>query len=1295
MANGSDTPGRPAEAAVGAGRPKGAGWRRRWARYCAFVAVVTAGTVLIAGYLGGERIGQALGRFALDNVNANLSEGRFVADEIRVRWNVPRWSVGIEFTGVRYEIRPGLALVTADSAGVGVSLDGVADWRISTDTLDIRGLSAFIDAAGPEGPILTTADSDTGIPLAGLFGAGRASGQPDIPRIEIADVQLEIRTEHGVSMWPIRAISVEFGMFADGDVIEIAANLPAHSGTEEGWIEFQAEWGAGEPAAAAVTFGNLPAERIAAAMIDPSWPLPPLDGFAASGTTHFDLDPEFGFQAIEGAISVAGEEFDGVVSEQSIRRAGLQFHYDSVAQRIVLSQAAVEAGPVRVSSELELQLESGRLHTVSGAAEVTIQAQGDAPGHPSDTIDAVIEFEFAPDGRRLEIPQFWVRTRSSEAAGSAAIASLSVDEAGLSGRVEGRGLTLALISRVSEAFEGDASEAQTVSVTAVDGTFRYDSQSGRLVSDRLTAVAEDSRLVVEELSFPLEEMSGPVSARFVAGPLSPKALAALWPANVAPAARGWFEDNVESGEITVDMRLHGSLIEPLTETSFEFQKAVFSPANGMPLIRDAAGSGRLDLEGFRVSLEQGFLEEDGGRFELERAAFEVPDLAGDPLRALAELEGEGPAIVALRVAERINLRLLDHLGANAAISAGRIALSMRLRLYLDTPVTVQDWEVAVDARELALLLGTSEIAVRDADVELVLGSDTATAHGSANLNGTRITFDAERRNAGQAAGEDSSFAIFGTLEVPEALREAVSEPSLPYRIHAVPGKNAVAWSAALDVSSAELRLGESILKPPGGPGSIEASGTVRTEGIEVARVAAKLPELTLAGESVWTAGGWRLPLEGVVGAGVVSQFGLPLGGTGAFPLDVQLSSQSGKPTGVHTRIGLASAFLDVGGAGLGILGIRSEPGANASFAVDGILDGAEFQVDGFEGSYGGLVFEGEVKESSEDSPAGRWGVDVQVGDSSRFELEVRGLGENRYQSELIGDVLDISGTRWPHGELEAESSDVDQAEADAATEIEVLISVRRLQVTRGMWMEAASGRLVLQGNGSLNGSIRGLAFGSVAGEVLISQSPGSELDYSLSLDDAGRVLNLLGITSRAEGGRLQVTPLAQADANAPPAFRVQATGLQVGDAPLVGKLMSFISGIGLIEYVLTGNITLDSVVVNVTDDGDLLRLRNGSVESSSIAVAFAGDYNQTTDYVDIYGYGTPLRFISRVLGELPVIGYVVKGPEGKGIIGVGFTIKGSSDDPEVLGSPLDLLFPLLPHLRFQQESTAAGTRSSQ
>ena len=1295
MANGSDTLGRPAEAAIGAGRPNGAGRRRRWVRYCAVAAAAIAGTVLIAGYLVGERIGQALGRFALDNVNAALSEGRIVTDEIRVRWNVPQWSVRIEFTGVRYEIRPGLVLVSANSAGVGIALDGVADWRISSETLDIRGLSAFIDVASPEGPILAAADFDTGIPLAGLFGAGRALGQHEIPRIEIADVQLEIRTERGISMWPVRAIAVEFGMFEDGDVVEIAANLPTHAGGEEGWIEFQAEWGAGEPAAAAVTFGNLPAERIAAAMVDPSWPLPPLGGFAASGTAHFDLDPEFSIQAIEGAISVSRDEFDELVQEQSIRRAGLQFHYDSVAKRIELSQAALEAGPVRVSSELELQLEGGRLHTVLGAAEVTIQGQGDAPGHPSDTTDAVIEFEFSPDARRLEIPQFWVRTRSGEAAGSAAISSLSANEAGLSGRVENGEFTLALFGRVSETFEGDFSEAQTVFFTAVDGTFRYDSQSGHLVSDRLTAVAEESRLVVEELSFPLEEMSGPISARFVAGPLSLKAVAALWPADVAPAARGWFGDNAVSGEITVDMRLHGSLIEPFIETSFEFQKAVFSPAKGMPLIRNAAGSGWMDLEGFRVSIEQGFLEEDGGRFDLERGAFEVPDLASDPLKAFAELEGEGPAIAALQAAERVNLGLLDDLGANAAISAGRVALSIQLLLHLDPPVTIQDWEVSVDARELALLLGTSEIAVRDADLEAVLGSDTGTAHGSASVNGTRITFDAERRNAGQAAGEDSTFAIFGTLEVPAALREAVSEPSLPYRIHAVPGANGVAWSAALDVSSAELRLGETILKPPGGPGSIEASGTATTEGIEVARVAANLPELTLAGESVWRDRGWRLPLEGVVSAGVVSQFGLPLRGPGEFPLDVELSSQPGKPTGVRTRIGLASAFIDVGGAGLGILGIRSEPGTSASFSVDGLLDGGQFRVDRFEGSYGGLVFKGEARESSEDSPAGRWGVDVQVGNSSHFELEVRGLGENRYQSELVGDVLDISGTRWPQSELEAEPTDVDQAEADAAPEIEVLVRVRRLQVTGEMWMEAASGRLILQENGSLNGSIRGLAFGSVAGEVLISQLPGSELDYSLSLDDAGRVLNLLGITSRTEGGRLRVTPFQQADADAPPAFRVQVSGLRVGDAPLVGKLMSFISGIGLIEYVLTGNITLDSVVVNVTEDGDLLRLRDGSIESNSIAVAFAGDYNQATDYVDIYGYGTPLRFISRVLGELPVIGNVVKGPEGKGIIGVGFAIKGSGDDPEVTGSPLDLLFPLLPHLRFQQESTAAGTTSSQ
>ena len=519
---------------------------------------------------------------------------------------------------------------------------------------------------------------------------------------------------------------------------------------------------------------------------------------------------------------------------------------------------------------------------------------------------------------------------------------------------------------------------------------------------------------------------------------------------------------------------------------------------------------------------------------------------------------------------------------------------------------------------------------------------------------------------------------------------------MPYRLDAWPDEQGTGWHAVLDVEGAGFRYGESFLKQPGVHGTFEASGTISAGEVSVTRVAAELPQLSLAGDRTPDTGDeWHLPLSGEVDTAALARFGLPVRGSGRVPLHVDVVRKSGAPVSAALQVELDSTSLDVGGFGMDVLGIRAEPGTDAHFSATGDVDGENFALSGFTGSFGGLAISGEALAESDDSRDRRWRADVQISDSSRFTLDVLELGEDRYRADLVGDVLDISGGRSQPAEQVAPPAGTDLDEVHDGAEIELRIRVRRLQVTTDMWMEAASGRLIISKDGSLNGSIDGLAFGSVNGEVLISQAPGSQLGYVVSLDDAGSVLSALGITSKAEGGKLQVTPLEHAGPRALPSYRVQASGLQVGKAPLVGKLMTFISGIGLIEYVLTGNIRLNSVVVNVTEDGELLRLTEGSVESDTIAIAFAGDYNQSTDFVDIHGYGTPLRFISRVLGELPVLGSVVQGPGGKGIIGVGFRVSGTSDDPEVVGSPLDLLIPLLPQLRYQQETTEAGTPTTQ
>ena len=1285
MEDGRQVSGRSTLSAVRGDRPEEAARSRRWGRYLTVLTVLVVVVAWFAIVVGGERIGRSLGQLALDRTNARLTQGQVVADDIRVRWNVPEWRVELELGTVRYEIPPQGILASADSVAVGVSLEGLSDWRISGNRVAVAGLSAIVDAAGSGGPFLVDGNSGSGMPLAALLGPVQMSGPGEMPRIEVSDARLELRTEANRTSWNFDALDIESGVIEDGRVLQLSAVLADGGSAEDSWIELQAEWSASEPAVAAVTFESLAVYDLAAAA-SPSPPHPALAGLVASGTAHFALDFETSAWTAEGGITIDPGRIENSETEPTLSSAAFLFRHDSLEQHTTLSRIALEAGAVTAHGELELQFGEGEVRSASGGFEIGLHGERGTDARIPDELDGTVEFAYFPAHARVEVPQFWLRTESSEATGSLVIAEFDVDERRISGMVDGSDSTLSISLQALGDPGGILPEHRSLVLSDISGDAQVDLNSGVLSTNQATVIVQGSRITIEDLSFPLLGMADPVSGRLRVGPVAPERIAALWPPEAAPEAHAWFEANAREGEMSTEIHLFGTRAEPTVEASFEFEEAAFVPSDGLPLIQAAVGQGHLDSEGFHVFVERAYVQNSGGRLALTHGYFGIPDLAGDPLRAVLEAEGEGPASVALDIAKRYSVSPLGGEEGSVAATAGRIALSGQASLLLQADGKLQDWRIVAEARGLDLEASAAGLLVRDADVGAEFGRGEVSARGTAEINGIRTSLEAALQADEASPTREFTVEIVGSLEVPEALHDSMAGELLSYRIEARTLAEGGFWKAELDVAPAEIRIGETLLKSRGAPGFIEATGSINGQRVAVSRIAARLPEIVLAGDPLLADEGWDLPLTGDVEVGTLERLGFPLLGAGKMPLFVDLSRRSGEPIEVSMRIGLETAVVDAGGFGLNALGIRNEPGPGAYISAAGSVDDGRFALQEFRGAYGGLVIDGKSSAVSKDSTLRSWHADLRIANTSRFVLKVQELGGSRYKGELIGDVLDISGTR-SRG-TEGGSRDIDATGDAGGVEIEMKIGVRRLQVTEDMWLEDASGRIIVLDDGSLNGSLRGLAFGSVMGEVLISQVPDSEVRYTVALDDAGGVLNAIGITSKAEGGRLQITSLP-AENPTSPSYAVQASGVRVGNVPLVGKLISFISGIGLIEYVLTGNLTLDSIVVNVTEDGDVLRLTEGSVESASVAIVFAGDYDPATDNVDIYGYGTPLRFVSRALGELPIIGHVVRGPDGKGIIGVGFTIKGPSENPEVVGSPLDLLFPLLPQLRFQSNTSEA------
>ena len=781
MAKGSNAPERLAEAAGSTGRKDRAARRRRWGRFGAIAAVTAAGIVLIAGIVAGERIANALGRLALDEVNARLQTGQIVAEDIRVRWNWRQLDLGIDFSEVRYEIQPGSILAAAERVGVGVSLDEVASGRIFADRIAIDGLTAFVDAGSPGGPYVAARDSDFRLPLIGLFGAAHSVGPGATSRIEVTDTRLDLWSGHNHSAWHFDEIGVDIGQLEDGVFVELTANLPEPASREDGWIELMAEWGAGQPPTASLAFGSLSAQALVAAVVDPAQPLPALTGLTAAGTAHFEIDSEFRFQVVEGSLSARGAESDEPGLPLDFQLADLQFRYELANQQVIVSRLEAMAGSLRVLGEMELDLQQGRPRTATGGVQIAVRGERESGSGAPDEADAAIEFVYHPDQRRLEVPQFWVRVADGDATGSAEIVDFGATANEISGRVEQGHLTVTAFGGGTHDAESFTTGDRSVVVSTIAADFELDLNSGLITADRGTAVSGDSAITVEGFSFPLIDTAGPITGSVSAGSVIPETVVEVWPPSVAAQARNWFKDNVESGRLGIDLRLFGTRSDPLAEGTFTFGQTTFAPSQSMPRIHGASGRGQLDSSRFHVSLNQGYLTETGERFDLSHAAFEVPDLASEPIRAVVEVEGEGPSGAALRIAQEFSEPLLDERWTASALNVGHVELAGRIHLLLGDPVAVEESEFSVEARGLGFESEKAGIAVRDADVDAEFGSGAVTARGAANVNGAEVTFDAEGRvsreqSDGGGRIRDSGFARFSAEPRRRPVWEVVAVP---------------------------------------------------------------------------------------------------------------------------------------------------------------------------------------------------------------------------------------------------------------------------------------------------------------------------------------------------------------------------------------------------------------------------------------------------------------------------------------------------------------------------------------
>ncbi len=202
-----------------------------------------------------------------------------------------------------------------------------------------------------------------------------------------------------------------------------------------------------------------------------------------------------------------------------------------------------------------------------------------------------------------------------------------------------------------------------------------------------------------------------------------------------------------------------------------------------------------------------------------------------------------------------------------------------------------------------------------------------------------------------------------------------------------------------------------------------------------------------------------------------------------------------------------------------------------------------------------------------------------------------------------------------------------------------------------------------------------------AGDLRIRFKPDNEgkRTFSLVAGDAGAFLKAFKVYSDIRGGTMVIygKPMRGVfDRNL--LGKAEISNFKVVNEPALTKILGILSLSGIGEVMAGDGLNFEKLEADFNwlyrRSGSLLVLKNGRTSGNSIGLLFDGTFDNQKREVDVSGTIVPMSGLNKAIGSIPIIGDILTGGSG-GVFAATYSIKGSSDDPEIFVNPLSILTP--------------------
>lgn len=411
----------------------------------------------------------------------------------------------------------------------------------------------------------------------------------------------------------------------------------------------------------------------------------------------------------------------------------------------------------------------------------------------------------------------------------------------------------------------------------------------------------------------------------------------------------------------------------------------------------------------------------------------------------------------------------------------------------------------------------------------------------------------------------------------------------------------------------------------------------------------------------------RYQLSGSPDAALLRGLGidLPISLEGAVGVSATVTETPAMRT-AEIALDLTPTMVEVPG-----LNWRKPAGDLSALAATATLPpGGPLRVTAFELTSPNLRAEGSLEAQIEPFRIAQLRLDrVRFGDT-RASVALRPQVAAGYDVEIDAETLDLT----PWFAHEAPERDGEPGAAGSRAPLRLNLRAQRLIVNAAVLTEVDAD-LVRGPDGWRSADLRGgLPHGGQFALTLIPDDQGQKL--RLTTTDAGDLLQALDKTSRIEGGALEIEArIARQQPSLEAEGKIVAREFDVLDAPILARLLTVASLEGIGNLLGGDGIAFEQLEAPFAVRNELLQLGRGRLYGSQLGLTFEGWVNLANDTLDLEGTIVPLYGVNWTIGQIPIIGRLLRGSEGEGAFAFTYGIRGPVGDPAIRVNPLSALAP--------------------